>query len=306
MGLGSREIEVFLAIRQHRSLGRAATALNLTQPGVSRILRRLEDQLGAPLFERHPSGVLPTAAGEALLPYAEELASNARSAVDAVASLRGAGASAVRVGTVASVIGAALPKVMQRLLSQDLPIRIELVEDIEDRLSEALANSAIDIAIAGRMEHNVIPLSKTNSFGATLVAVASPTHPLAAHSSLSLSDVTGFRWVLPPTGTPWRAEFCALFKQAGVEPPIAAVETRSIAAIHALVGLTDLLSWQPRSLVSVGAASNPLAEIDVPDLVWRRQFAVYRRRRGILGQGALRFIKALQDVCRDEHLLNMS
>ena len=302
MGLDSREIDVFLAIRRHRSLGRAAAALGLTQPGVSRILRRLEDQVGAQLFERHPSGVLPTQAGDALLPYAEELASNARSALEEIASLRGQGASTVRVGAVASVVSTVLPRVVGRLLNTGPPVRVQLVEGIEDQLSEALAGGAIDLAVAGRMEHSVIPLSKADRFSTTVVAVAGRGHELSGAAHVPLLELARRRGVLPPAGTPWREEFGGLFRRVGVEPPAAVVETRSITAIRALVGLTDLLSWQPRSLICGDASPDPLVEVDAPDLVWRRQFFVFKRRRGVLGQGALRLVKELRAFCRDEGL----
>lgn len=57
------------------SISRAATALGHTQPALSQQLRKLEHTVGRPLLHRSPSGVLPTRAGEELLPYAERILS---------------------------------------------------------------------------------------------------------------------------------------------------------------------------------------------------------------------------------------
>ena len=70
MTLDSRQLAAFLAIVDHGSLGRAAEALHITQPALSRTIKRLETQLGAALFERYSKGMAPSAIGHALLPHA--------------------------------------------------------------------------------------------------------------------------------------------------------------------------------------------------------------------------------------------
>ena len=105
MTLDVRSAAVLLECARRGSLGRAAAALNMTQPAVTRMLKRLEAGYGVPLFERTTRGVVPTVFGEALLPYAKLVVSEVANADDVIRQMRGASRGVVRVGGVASVVG---------------------------------------------------------------------------------------------------------------------------------------------------------------------------------------------------------
>ena len=84
------QVEAFVAIVRKGGFTRAAAALHLSQPAVSRRVRLLEHAVGAPLFERIRSGVVLTDAGRAFLPPAEALLAAMRDARGAVAALQAA------------------------------------------------------------------------------------------------------------------------------------------------------------------------------------------------------------------------
>lgn len=71
MTLDVRSAAIVLECARLGSLGRAAEALNMTQPAITRTLKQLESGYGVALFERTTRGVTPTVYGEALLPYAK-------------------------------------------------------------------------------------------------------------------------------------------------------------------------------------------------------------------------------------------
>ena len=299
MTLDTQQLTAFLAVMEHRSIGRAAIALGLTQPAVSRGLKRLEDRLGTPLFERLPSGVAPTQAAETLLPYAEEVVNNLRTATEEIASQQGQSGSVARVGAVASISNSIMPAAIERLLGKWPMLRVHLLEAVEDQLSDALARREIDIAIAGRMPHNEVPFSLPDRMTDSLVAIAHRDHPCAAGGPLRLHDLQTARWVLPPRSiTPMR-EFLARFCAAGLEPPVATVETRSVSAIRALVASGQFISWQPRAILALEGPTSGIVELDVPDLHWRRQFYVFRRARGLLAPAAAKLVDELRAVCRN-------
>ena len=97
-------VEAFAAIVRHGGFTRASSALHLSQPAISRRIRLLEQELGAPLFERLPGGPLLTDAGGAFLPHAEALLASMRDGAAAVAALRGESGTVTLalVGTLAS------------------------------------------------------------------------------------------------------------------------------------------------------------------------------------------------------------
>ncbi|MBR0754341.1 LysR family transcriptional regulator [Bradyrhizobium jicamae] len=297
MTLEVQQLAAFLAISKHGSIGRAAVAMDLTQPAVTRALKRLEHRLGTVLFERHPSGVIPTPAADSLLPYAEEIVSNAKAALEQVASLRGHSSSIVRIGAVASMSNSIVPEVINRLLVKWPSLRVQLLDAVEDQLSEALARREIDVAIAGFLQESEVPFLRRDGLTDSLVAFAHPEHALAKKGRLTLHDIATARWVLPPRSILPMQEFVRRFRDAGLVPPEATVETRSNGAIRALVGTGQFISWQPRVTLQAESRSR-IVELDVPDLLWHREFYVYRRKRGILAPAAVRFLHELQELCR--------
>ena len=99
------EIEAFVAIAQAGSVSRAAVALHLSQPAMSRRIDLLEREIGVPLFDRVPSGVRLTDAGEAFLPYARQVLAAARDGAEAARALEAEERGTVTlalVGTLAS------------------------------------------------------------------------------------------------------------------------------------------------------------------------------------------------------------
>src|SRR5262245_28167066 len=149
MTLDPRHLKVFLAVARSGSLGLAAESLHLTQPALSRIIRRLETQLGVPLFERCTTGMELTSYGRALLPHASLLSAEATLAVEQINALRGLGQGTLRIGAVASAAIMLLPAVLDRILTQWPNLHVELTEAVEDVLETALINNAIDVVISG-------------------------------------------------------------------------------------------------------------------------------------------------------------
>src|SRR5919198_1861111 len=100
--LDLRLVHCFTVIAEHRHFGRAAEALHVTQPSLSRQIHRLEQQLGARLLDRTPRGSRLTEAGEVFLPQARALL---RTAAEAVARTRAAAQpSRVTIGYTAGLI----------------------------------------------------------------------------------------------------------------------------------------------------------------------------------------------------------
>ena len=100
--LDLRLVGYFVAVADHRHFGRAATALRVAQPSLSRQIRRLEQQIGVRLFDRTPQRTRLTEAGEVFLPRARALL---RSATQAIAQARDAAQpSRITIGYTTSMI----------------------------------------------------------------------------------------------------------------------------------------------------------------------------------------------------------
>jgi DNA-binding transcriptional LysR family regulator len=78
------QIEYFVAVAEEGHVGRAAGQLRIAQPAVSRQIRRLEEELGSPLFLRTPRGMTLSRAGEVFLGHARVILGGVRAAADDV------------------------------------------------------------------------------------------------------------------------------------------------------------------------------------------------------------------------------
>jgi len=295
MALDPRQLRAFLAIVDAGSLGMAADALHVTQPALSRMVRRLESQLGVLLFERRSTGMELTNYGEALLPHATVLSAEGARALEQINSLRGLGHGTLRIGSVGSAAIMVLPPVLDRILTQWPNLHVQITEAVEDILETALANNSLDVVISGPIkESEEIMQVAEHKFTDRYSVISAATHPLQKRRDLSLADLAGQRWVMPPEEAEPRKQFVALAAKLGFAPPHVAVETRYPAVIKALVARTKFLGWLPEPLFAAEESAGLLKRLTVKQLSMTRKFFVFRRRRSAIPAPVERFLEALR------------
>jgi DNA-binding transcriptional LysR family regulator len=294
MALDPRQLRAFLAIVRTGSLGLAAETLHVTQPALSRIIRRLESQLGVPLFERRTTGMELTSFGHALLPHATFLSEEASLAIEQINSLRGLGQGTIRVGAVGSVAASVLPSVLERVLTQWPKLHVQIVEAVEDLLTVQLTNNAIDVAICGPIpESEEIVQVAAHKFTDRYSVICSATNELLQRSSLAIHDLIDVPWVMPAAEAEPRRMFAALISRLGAAMPRIAVETRSPSVIKALVAKTHFLGWLPQPLFAAEQAAGLIQALDVAGMSPQRRFFVYRRRRNFMPPPVVKFLESL-------------
>lgn len=297
MALDPRQLRAFLSIAKCGSLGLAAEALHVTQPALSRIVRRLEEQLGVQLFERRTTGMELTSFGHALLPHATVLSEEAAVAIEQINSLRGLGHGTLRIGAIGSVAIMVLPTVLERMLTQWPKLHVHITEAVEDLLEVALTNNAIDVAISGAIPESpdIVQVSKHN-FTDRYAVISAASHPLQKRAKLTLADIVSVPWVMPSVEAEPRRQFNALIGRLGVTPPRIAVETRSPSVIKAMVARTNYLGWLPEPLFATEQAAGLIKPLPVKELASQRRFFVYRRRRSFMPPPVLKFLEALAGI----------
>ena len=135
----------FLVCLRVGSISRAAHMLGRTQPALSQQLRRLEDIVGETLLQRAPSGVLPTAAGAALLPYAERILALSSEAIAGVPRARLSGRCSV--GILEDFTGNALPAALADFGRLHPGTTLELVALMGAETRAALDTGRIQLAL---------------------------------------------------------------------------------------------------------------------------------------------------------------
>ncbi len=173
------------AVAEHRHFGRAAEALHVTQPSLSRQVRRLEQQLGARLLDRTPRGTVLTEAGKVFLPRARALL---RSAATAAAETRAAARpSRITVGyTAGLIVTPAVRELRQR--HPDADVRTQHVPWNE--AGAALLDHRVD-ALVTRLPFPTGGLHVTVLYDEPRVLVVPLDHRLAGKESVTLDDIAG-------------------------------------------------------------------------------------------------------------------
>ena len=295
MALDPRQLRAFLAIVEAGSLGLAAEALHVTQPALSRTVRRLEMQLGVPLFERRTTGMELTSFGEALLPHATVLSAEGARAVEQINALRGLGQGTLRIGAVASVAIMVLPSVLDRVLTQWPNLQVQITEGVEDALAAALTQNAIDVVISGPIAESadIVQVAEHN-FTDTYSVITATSHPLQQRHGLTMHDLADELWVMPSEEADPRKQFIALTSRIGVAPPRVAVETRYPAVIKALVARTRFLGWLPEPLFGAEESAGLIRRLSVKGMDMQRRFFVFRRRRSSSPPPVQKFLETLR------------
>lgn len=141
-----RHLRYFVAVAEAGNLSRAAEKLFIAQPPLSLQIRQLEEEVGTPLFSRHPKGMKLTPAGEALLPNARDLLERAADLADTAG--RAARAGTLTLGFVPSAGSTVIPGLVRHLRATQPGVELRLAEMISDEQHEALVAGRIDGGIA--------------------------------------------------------------------------------------------------------------------------------------------------------------
>jgi DNA-binding transcriptional LysR family regulator len=178
-----RLVRYFVVVADHRHFGRAATALRVAQPSLSRQIRRLEQQLGARLLDRTPQGTRLTEAGEAFLPSAKTLL---RSAARAVAQTRAA-AQPSRI-TIGYTTGLIVTPAARELRRQHPDADVHTVHLEWNAARQSLLDHPVD-AVVTRLPFPTDQLHVTILYDEPRVLVVPLDHRLAGKESITLDDI---------------------------------------------------------------------------------------------------------------------
>ncbi|MFD0308706.1 LysR family transcriptional regulator [Streptomyces sp. NPDC127119] len=254
-----RTLRYFVAVAEELHFGRAATRLHMSQPPLSRAIRRLESELGAALFDRSSAGVALTPAGALLLDEARDLLDRADRIRERVAAAAGAALLTVGILGDSTDPGALRLAAAHRRLHPHVEVRVRET-DLTDPTC-GLRAGAVDIALTrGPFDETGLAVRelRADPVGALLRA----DDPLARRESLKLADLTGRRWFRFPAGTDpfWQSYWSGGEPREG--PVVRAVQECQQAVLwNGTVGMTLLGHAPARGLTVVPLIDMPPSRV---------------------------------------------
>src|SRR5580704_15325048 len=166
------------AVAQHGSIRKAAAALHIVSSALNRRILDLEEEMGAPLFERLPRGVRPTAAGELYLAYVRRSIRELEQVGAQIEGLQRLLRGRVRLAVAESVTGHMVPTAIARFQAQHPNVTFHVRIDGPKGIAEALASDEADLILT----HDPLErpqISVIASVHQPFCALVAPDHPLA-------------------------------------------------------------------------------------------------------------------------------
>lgn len=220
MSLNLHHLRVFAAVAEQRGFSRAAAALHLSQPAVSKAVRQLEREVGVPLVERAGRASRLTAAGEKLAARARELFAVETTAEEELRALRGLEAGSLRVGASTTIATYMLPPILARFHDAHRAIALRVVSANTRAITRALLERRLDIALVeGPVEHPRIQARRWRSD--ELVLIAPPDHRLVSRRGVSARELLTERFVVREQGSGTRDVAERALSKHGVHPAVA-------------------------------------------------------------------------------------
>lgn len=226
-------LRTFVTVAEQGHLTKAAALLHVSQPAVSGQIKALEDQLELKLFERGPSGVRLTKAGEALLPHAKAVVGQAAEFRKAAKQLEGHLTGKARVGTILDPGIIRLGPLVSTLLERHPWLDLRLQHGISTWAAESVSNGALDgaFSIGGGFVHanlRVLPLEEVR------YRVVAPAGWAERVEGADLHQMALLPWVRPPQHSPHQQMQASLFEPLNLHPATV-VEADQEATISTLV-----------------------------------------------------------------------
>lgn len=191
-----RQLEIVIALAQHRHFARAAEALGLSQPNLTRGLKQFEDALGVAIFDRQ--GVTPTVFGEIILRYGERALASYRELERELALAKGLETGELRVAAGPYPADISVERAIGVLLQKHPNIFVELRNTNWERVIADVLEGSADVGLAevtGASDQTQLQVQLIRKSQVFFFCTAS--HPLAKMERLELADLLEHPWAGP-------------------------------------------------------------------------------------------------------------
>jgi len=253
-----RHLQMLLSLAETGNMSLSATALNTTQPALSKWIRELEEDIGLPLFERHARGLRPTIYGKSLIEHARRIEGHLDSARDDMLALRDSGSGLVVIGSAGASAAETVPVAVVDLLGRLPRAHVRILESTMDLLLPQLVRGEVDIVV-GRSapEHQDHRINVETLYMEPLHFVTRLRHPLAGQAAVGWDDLRAYRWIAWPRGTPMRNALDTALGALGRTLPADCVESDSLLVNLTLLDYSDMIALvshrTARRLADLGA-----------------------------------------------------
>lgn len=290
------QLETFLAVIEERGFSRAALRLHRTQPAISHTVRRLEEEIGEPLFERASREGTLTAPGELLREYAERLVKLRGEAVSALEQLRTLERGHLNLAANEYTCLYLLP-VLDRFRRECPHIGALVQRALASKIPEHVLSRDVELGIVTFPPEDP-QLKSIGVYTDSVVFIVNPRHPFARQKKVALRDLGSENFIAHNVVSPLRRRVIALFAQHKT-PLNINVELPSLEAIKRFVAMGNGVALVPGLTVREELARGELVQVHVQELRIERQLLLIHRRNATLSRAAQAFLKCVKAIAAE-------
>jgi LysR family transcriptional regulator for metE and metH len=249
-----RHLKTLLALREAGNLSRAAQLLNLTQSALSHQMKALEEQYGAPLFERKSTPVGFTAPGQRLLKLAEGVLPQVAEAERDIARLVQGAAGRLRIAVECHTCFDWLMPAMDAMREHWPEVELDIVSGFQADPVGLLHQDRADLAIVAEVDDGEAGVDVHPLFAFEIVALLPKGHPLLARPHLVAADFAGQPLITYPVPDEMLDLVRRVLQPAGVSPPRRTTEL-TVAMLQLVAsgrGVAALPLWAVQSYLDRG------------------------------------------------------
>ncbi len=246
-----RDLEVFAAVIETGSMGKAAKHLGISQPGVSKSIVELEDALGVRLLDRSRRGITPTPYGLALQRQGSVVFNELRQAVRHIDFLADPTKGEVRIGATAPIAISLMSPVVNALSREHPKMLFHVVSGGTGMLYSAVADRRVDFAVCRMIDRLPNELNAEILFHDAFAVMTSAENPLTRRRKLTWLDLADEPWTLYPMDTMFGSIVANAFRVSGLEPPRASVVSESFDFQRELLATGRFLTVLPSFMLKM-------------------------------------------------------
>jgi LysR family pca operon transcriptional activator len=259
-----RHLQCFLEVARQQSVMKAAAALSVTQPAVSKTIRELEELLGVALFERRGRGVALTRFGEVFLRYAGASVTALRQGIDSITQARRKGGMAIKVGALPTVSTLVMPLAVHLFKQEHIGTVVRVVTGQNSVLLSQLRTGDLDLVVGRLADPDLMTgLSFEHLYSETVSFVVRRGHPLLKAKPFNLGKLSAYTVLMPTEGSIIRPLVDRFLIANGIASLPDQIETVSMAFGRSYTRTTDAIWLISRGVVAEDLREGVLAELPV-------------------------------------------
>jgi LysR family pca operon transcriptional activator len=292
-----RHLQCLVMVAQERNLVRAAEALSLTQPAVSKTVAELEEIVGRQLLLRRRRGVELTPAAEVLVRHAVSALRGLREGMGLAMDQPEADQLRVAVGALPNMVANLLPEAVASLNEAHPALRVRVMSGTNAQLMTQLRQGEIDVVLGRLAQASAMAdLAFEQLFSEPLLLVVRPGHPLASRRKPTLDALAAHPLVLPVSGTLIRHTADAFLIAQGLALPNRLVEAADTSFVVGLLQRCDAVWFAPQGAVEGFIARGELKRVAIDTSSTEGPVGFTVRRSGELGEGARLLLATIRGI----------